>query len=204
MSRLPGSGGKRPYRRNYNRGPRRNDYIRASEIRVLGPSGQMLGVMATSEALKMAKEAGLDLLEVSPTARPPVCRILDYGKYKYEESKKTKDNKQTVHKLKEVKFRVRIDQHDFITKLRHAEEFMDKGSKVKMTLMFRGREMEHKEIGFDTVNRAVKELEHIGQPDSPPKLVGRNITLIMTPLPENKRKLKFNLDEPEDDVEGEE
>lgn len=204
MGKLPGSGGGRGNfnRRNVNRGPRRNDRIRVPEIRVIGPDGNQVGIMQTRDALQLAKKAGLDLLEISPNARPPVCRILDYGKYMYEQSKKQKDSKTTSQKQKEVKFRVRIDQHDFITKLRHAEQFMIKGAKVKMTLMFRGREMEHTEIGFETIKRAIEELAHIGTADSPPRLVGRNITLTMSPLPTEKRKRKFTAEG--DDSEPEE
>jgi len=197
MAKGFGSGG-RPRRRNYNSGPRKNERIRAPQIRVIGPDGAQIGVMPSREALELAKKAGLDLVEISASARPPVCRILDYGKYKYEQSKKTKDNKPTVHKQKEVKFRVRIEEHDYVTKLRHAEEFLGKGSKVKMSLMFRGREMEHKELGFEVLKRAIKDLDHIGQPDTPPRLVGRNISMVMSPLPAQKRKLKYNVEESED------
>lgn len=201
MGKLPYSGGGNRYgRRPYqsNRGPRKNERIRVPEIRVIGPEGNQVGVMETREALRLAKEAGLDLVEVSPSARPPVCRILDFGKYMYEQSKKEKEKASPSSKQKEVKFRVRIEQHDYITKLRHAEEFLDKGAKVKMTLMFRGREMEHKEIGFDTINRAVKDLSQIGTADSPPRLVGRNITVTMSPLPANKKKLIFNAPDEEE------
>jgi len=176
------------------------------EIRVIGPDGKQVGVMKTREALDLAKQAGLDLLEVSPNARPPVCRILDYGKYMYEQSKREKDSKkaQSASRLKEVKFRVRIEEHDYITKLRHAEEFLSKGSKLKLTLMFRGREMQHPDLGFDVVNRAVKDLEHIGQADNAPKQVGRNITMTMSPLPVSKRKaLKYNLHDEEEEEEDE-
>lgn len=196
-----GSGGNRHKGRRFvSRGPRKNERIRVPEIRVIGPDGSQIGVMKTHEALTLAKNAGLDLVEISPTARPPVCRILDFGKYMYEQGKKAKENKTSsnANKLKEVKFRVRIDQHDFITKLRHAEDFLDKGFKVKMTLMFRGREMEHKELGFDIIKKAVKELEHIGTEDMVAKLVGRNITVTMSPLPSQKKKLKFNVDESEE------
>lgn len=158
--------------------------------------------MTPKDAVQIAKEAGLDLIEVSPTARPPVCRILDYGKFLYEESKKKKDSQQTTSKLKEIKFRVRIDPHDFHTKIRRAEEFLYDGNKVKVTLTFRGREMEHTELGFERVNAAVEQLKHIGTPDAPPKRVGRNITMIISPLPANKRVLKYN--EPDDDDEEEE
>lgn len=203
MAKYPNSRGKY---QNRNRGPkglRRNDRIRAAEVRVIGPEGTNLGVMPPRKALELAKNVGLDLIEVSPTARPPVCRILDFGKFLYEESKKQKDNKQSTTKLKEVKFRVSIDQHDFETKLRRAESFLDHGNKVKLTLQFRGRENEHKQLGFERVQLAAKELSGVSSPDSDPKLVGRQVTQILSPLPESKRKLKFNapdhvLDENED------
>ncbi len=193
--------GKHPFsgrgRRNYDRGPRKNERIRVPEIRVIAPDGRNLGVMQTRDALQLAKEAGLDLLEISPNARPPVCRILDYGKYKYEQSKKDKDKDHHQQKLKEVKFRVRVDQHDYMTKIRHAEEFLDKGSKVKLTLMFRGREMEHTDLGFEVIRRAVVDLDHIAHPDNEPRLAGRNITMTVSPLPANKRRLKWTLDDEE-------
>lgn len=173
-------------------------------MRVIGPEGTNIGVMPPKKALELAKKVGLDLIEVSPSAKPPVCRILDFGKYLYEESKKQKDNKQQSTKLKEVKFRVSIDAHDFETKLRRAENFLNHGNKVKLTLQFRGRENEHRELGFDRVNLAKDELSGISTADSEPRLVGRQVTLILSPLPENKRKLKFNrpdevLDESEED-----
>ncbi len=187
--------GKQPFSRNNKRykprGPRMNERIRIPEIRVIGPDGAQVGIMQTREALMMAKKVGLDLVEISPTARPPVCRILDYGKYKYEISKKNKDKATHAQRMKEVKFRVRVDQHDYMTKLRHAEEFLDKGSKFKMTHMYRGREMEHTELGFEVINRAIKDLEQIGTPDTKPRLVGRSITMVLTPLPANKKKLVF-------------
>jgi len=207
MAKYPNSRGK--YNRNRNRGPkglRRNDRIRASEVRVIGPEGTNLGVMAPRKALELAKKVGLDLIEVSPSARPPVCRILDFGKYLYEESKKQKDNKQASTKLKEVKFRVSIGSHDFETKLRRAEGFLNHGNKVKLTLQFRGRENEHRELGYERVKLASQELAGVASADSDPRLVGRQVTQILSPLPESKRVLKFNapgheLDESEEDDE---
>ncbi|MEM9227642.1 MAG: translation initiation factor IF-3 [Verrucomicrobiota bacterium] len=205
MGNLPFSGGgRRPggkRRHQQHRGPRKNERIRVPEVRVIGPDGKQIGIMQTREALTLAKNNGLDLIEISPTARPPVCRILDYGKYMYEQSKKEKENKSSssAQKLKEVKFRVRIEEHDYMTKLRRAEAFLDDGSKLKMTLMFRGREMEHTELGFEVIKRAVGDLAHIATPDAQAKLVGRNITLTMSPLPANKRKLKYNIGVPEDE-----
>ncbi len=203
MAKYPNSHGKY---QNRNRGPkglRRNDRIRAAEVRVIGPEGTNLGVMAPRKALELAKKVGLDLIEVSPSARPPVCRILDFGKFLYEESKKAKDTKQASTKLKEVKFRVAIGEHDFVTKLRRAEGFLDHGNKVKLTLQFRGRENEHRELGFERVKLAAQELAGVASADSDPRLVGRQVTMILSPLPEAKRVLKYNapdhvLDESED------
>ena len=211
MPKYPNSRGKFNRNNRRHKGPRRNDRIRAAEIRVIGPEGTNLGVMPPAKALELAKKVGLDLIEVSPTARPPVCRILDYGKFKYEESKKQKDSKQSTTKLKEDKYRVSIDQHDFETKLRRAESFLDHGNKVKLTLQFRGRENEHKQLGVERVGLAAEELSGVSTPDSEPKLVGRQVTQILSPLPESKRTLKFNppdheLDESEehDSVEEDE
>lgn len=192
MAKYPNSRGRY---QNRNRGPkglRRNDRIRASEVRVIGPEGTNLGVMAPRKALELAQNVGLDLIEISPAARPPVCRILDFGKFLYEESKKQKDGKQQLTKLKEVKFRVRIGEHDFETKLRRAESFLNHGNKVKLTLQFRGRENEHRELGFERLNLAKDELVGVATADSEPRLIGRQITLLLSPLPESKRVLKFN------------
>lgn len=171
---------------------RKNDRIRAREVRVIGPDGKQVGILQTIDALKLAKQYGLDLVEIAPTAKPPVCRILDFGKFMYEESKKKKESAHHTTKIKEVKFRVRIEQHDYMTKLRHAEEFLYKGNKVKITLQFRGREMEHTGLGMDVVRRAISDLALVGHADSEPRLAGRTINVIMSPLPQAKRKLKFN------------
>ena len=205
MAKYPNSRGRY---QNRNRGPkglRRNDRIRAPEVRVIGPEGTNLGLMPSRKALELAKSVGLDLIEISPGAKPPVCRILDFGKYLYEESKKNKDTKQNTTKLKEIKFRVRIDEHDFETKLRRAESFLDHGHKVKITLQFRGRENEHRELGFERVSQAAKELAGVATVDAEPRLVGRQVTVTLSPLPANKRVLKFNHPDHEyddqDDVE---
>ncbi len=199
MSRYPNSRNKNFHRNRGPKGLRRNERIKSSQIRVIGPEGTNLGVMEPKKALELAKNVGLDLIEISPQARPPVCRILDFGKYLYEESKKQKDNKQVSNKLKEVKFRVSIDQHDFETKLRRAEQFLYRGNKVKLTLQFKGRENEHKQLGFERVNLAASELGGVSAPDSPAKLVGRQVGIVLSPLPSKKRQLKFSL--PEDDMD---
>ena len=184
---------------------RKNERIRAPEVRVIGPDGKQLGVMNPADALRMAKGAGLDLVEVSPTAKPPVCRILDFGKYMYELSKKQKESKSNsaVTKVKEIKLRVSIDTHDYMTKVRRAEQFLNKGNKLKISLQFRGRENEHRELGFETVKRAIEDLNHIGNPDADPRLVGRSVSVSLSPLPANKRKLKYSTgDEPEEEDDG--
>ena len=199
MPRYPKPSGKTPYwkRQGSNNYVRRNERIRAPEVRVIGPDGNQLGVMNPRDALAIAKKYGLDLVEVSASANPPVCRILDYGKYQYEQSKKQKESKSnsSTHKIKEIKLRVRIDTHDYMTKIRRAEEFLDKGNKLKISLQFRGREMEHTDLGLERVVQSVKDLSHVGVADMEPKMVGRAVSVIMSPLPESKRHLKYNTPE---------
>lgn len=185
---------------------RKNERIRVPKVRVIGPDGSQIGILDTQQALELAKQNGLDLVEVSPTAKPPVCRILNFGKFMYEEGKKSKSSKSVTTKLKETKFRLNIDKHDFDTKIRRGEYFLNKGFKLKLTLMVRGREMEHKDLAFNVVKRAIEDLSHIGVPDGDAKLVGRNISVILSPVAASKRKLKYNapdaeLDEEEDDEE---
>ena len=192
MAAYPFSRGKRNFQRRNKNYIRKNDRIRCPEIRVIGPSGKMIGVMNPRDALKLAKDAGLDLVEVSPSARPPVCRILDFGKYKYELSKKKKDTAKTVNRLKEVKFRVSTGQHDYETKLRRAEQFLAHGHKVKLTLTFRGREMEHQNLGYEVLLKSVEDLETMGSADSDPRKAGRNLSVMVAPLPKQKQKLRFS------------
>ncbi len=172
---------------------RRNDKIRVPEIRVISPDGKQLGIMATDRALALARQFNLDLVEMSATAVPPVCRIMDFGKYIYEEQKKASHSKATASKLKEVEFTPRIAANDFLTKIRHAEEFLDHGNKVKLRLKFRGRELAHTEIGFEVVKRALQELSGMGHADSEPRLLGKQINVMLTPYPANKRKRKYTL-----------
>ena len=171
---------------------RKNDKIRAREVRVIGPEGDMLGVMPPEEALKIAKSHGLDLVEVAASARPPVCRILEFGKYKYELSKNKRNKEKTAKRIKEAKFRPRIEEHDYLTKVRRSEKFLHQGNKLKITLMFRGREMEHIELGMDLVKQAVQDLSGVGKADDQPKLNGRFIIVTLSPLPKGQRTLKFN------------
>lgn len=196
--------GKNKKRYNYNRDYiRKNDKIRAREVRVVGPDGGMLGVMPPEEALKIAKSHHLDLVEVASNAVPPVCRILEFGKYKYEISKQKRNKAKTSKRVKEAKFRPRIEEHDYVTKLRRSEKFLHQGNKLKITLMFRGREMEHINLGMDLVKQAIKDLAGVGKADDTPKLNGRFIIVSMSPLPQHQRVLKFNSLE-EIDIEDEE
>jgi translation initiation factor IF-3 len=173
---------------------RRNHRIKVPQVRVISPKGEQLGILDTPKAVNLALEVGLDLVEVAPNATPvPVCRIMDFGKYVYEEQKKHSHAKSTASKIKEIEFTARIAQNDFRTKLRHAEEFLDHGNKVKLRLKFRGREMAHTELGFEVMKRAVVDLAGMGHPDADPKLIGRNIHVMLTPLPANKRKPRFHV-----------
>ena len=190
-----------------------NQRIRAKEVRVvLASTGEQMGVMRLQDALRKAMELGLDLVEVAANAQPPVCRIVDFGKFKYELSKHDKEKKSNAaSKMKEIKFRVNIGAHDYETKLRHAEEFLDKGNKVRMLLQFRGREMAHQELGMGLMGKVRKALETMGHPESEPKLVGRNIFMTIVPLPPGKRKRHFFgphdmilKDEPEEGDEADE
>ena len=172
-----------------------NDRIRAPKIRVVyGEDAQQLGVMTTREAIEKAKSVGLDLVEIAPKADPPVCRIVDYGKYKYEQSKlkKTSKSKGPV-KMKEVKFRVRTEEHDYNIKCARAEKFLDEGNKVRVQLQFRGRENAHRDIGFVVMDRVKKDLAGMSHVDMEPKLAGRAIGMILSPIPPEKRVRHFML-----------
>jgi translation initiation factor IF-3 len=159
---------------------------------ILAATNEQLGVMRLDEAIRRARALGLDLVEIAPNAQPPVCRIVDFGKFRYDLSKQEKEKKHSVSKVKEVKFRVNIDEHDYLTKIRHAEDFLDKGNKVKIHLQFRGREMAHKELGMDVVQRVRNDLSGMAHVDMEPKLVGRAIGMTLSPLPANKRHRKFS------------
>ena len=165
------------------RGPRINRQIRISPVRVIGSDGAQLGVLEVDVALSMAVEAGLDLVEVAPMARPPVVRIMDYGKYKFEMAKQARlaKKKQHVIQLKEVKFRPGIEKHDFDTKVNHAREFIADGNKVKVTLMFRGRQIAHPELGMAVVERVAQALADVAKVETPARLEGKALTMILTP-----------------------
>ena len=158
---------------------------------ILAATNEQLGVMRLDDAIRRARSLGLDLVEIAPNAQPPVCRIVDFGKFRYDLAKQEKEKKHVVSKVKEIKFRVNIDAHDYLTKIRHAEDFLDKGNKVKIQLQFRGREMAHQNLGLLVVQRVREDLSGMAHVDMEPKLVGRAVGMTLSPLPANKRHRKF-------------
>ena len=166
-----------------------NGKIRAREIRVIGADGNQLGILTLGEALTLARANGVDLVEIAPNATPPVCRLVDFGKFRYEQAKREKESRKHQHanKVKEVQLSPKIDPHDLGVKLNHAIGFLCEDMKVKITLKFRGREMAHTEFGFEVVQKFLAEIAAYGHPDYEPKLIGRGINVMITPLPRNKR-----------------
>ncbi|MBK1666789.1 translation initiation factor IF-3 [Rhodovibrio sodomensis] len=164
-------------------GPRVNDQINVREVRLIGPEGENLGVLDTREALEKAGDFGLDLVEVSPNVSPPVCRILDYGRYKYEEQKKRAEarKKQKTVELKEIKMRPNIDDHDYGVKMKAIHKFLDEGDKVKVTLRFRGREMAHQDLGKQLLGKVQEELGEKVKVEAHPKLEGRQMIMVLAP-----------------------
>ena len=157
--------------------------IKAPEVRVIDPDGNQVGVLPVKEAIKIAEERGLDLVEVAPNSQPPVCRIMNYGKYKYQQSKRTQEARkhQTVIRIKEVKVRPRTEEHDFQFKLRHVKRFLDEGNKVKISILFRGREIAHPEFGKELLNRFVEGVKDVTVIEQSPRLEGRNMVMILAP-----------------------
>jgi translation initiation factor IF-3 len=166
-----------------------NGKIRARDVRVIAVDGKQLGVIPLTDALNLARQHGVDLVEIAATAVPPVCRLVDFGKYRYEIAKKEKESKKHQHAsiVKEVQLSPRIDPHDLGIKLTHAIDFLCEDMKVKIALKFRGREMAHTEVGFAVINKFLANIASYGQPDFPPKLIGRGINVMISPLPRNKR-----------------
>ncbi|MEI6702544.1 MAG: translation initiation factor IF-3 [Deltaproteobacteria bacterium] len=160
-----------------------NQAIRVLEVRVIGANGEALGVIPVSQALEMAEQQQLDLVEVSPTAVPPVCRIMDYGKFKYQQSKKLQEaKKKQVHvQLKEVKLRPKTDDHDLQFKIKHVRRFLEEGNKAKVTLVFRGREITHMDIGRALIDRFAAEIQDIAVIENQPRVEGRNLYMIVAP-----------------------
>jgi len=160
-----------------------NRQIRISPVRLVDADGSQVGVVPVDEALRLAEDRSLDLVEVAPQARPPVVKIMDYGKYKFEQAKAARaaKKKQHVIHIKEVKYRPGIDDHDFDFKTRHARRFLEEGNKVKLTMMFRGRQVTHPELGRDVLNRVFEEVNDIAKVEAEPKLEGRNMTMVLAP-----------------------
>ena len=166
-----------------------NDEIRAKEVRIIGDNGEQLGVLQTSAALAMAYEKDLDLVLIAPNAEPPVCRIMDYGKYRFERDKKEKEakKKQTVVEVKEVQLSCRIDTHDFETKVKHAHRFIGEGNKVRVVVKFKGREMSHLDIGRDILEKFEQACADVGTVDKRPALEGRFMSMIINPAKQSAK-----------------
>ena len=164
-------------------GPRVNGAIRAPQVRCIDPDGEQLGVLDTRDAISKAEDFGLDLVEVQPNVDPPVCKILDYGKYKYEAQKRANEarKKQKIIEVKEIKLRPNIDEHDYQVKMRNVVKFLSGGDKVKVTLRFRGREMAHQELGANVLTRVREETDEIAQVEAMPKMAGRQMIMVLAP-----------------------
>ena len=164
-------------------GPRINDRIRAPEIRLIGAEGENIGVVTPSRAMQLAQDAGLDLVEISPNATPPVCKIMDFGKFKYETQKKEAEarKKQKIIEIKEVKFRPNTDTHDYEVKMRNVVRFLEGGDKVKVTLRFRGREMAHTDLGRNLLERVAEDVKDIGKVENMPRIEGRQMVMMLGP-----------------------
>ncbi|MCI0382443.1 MAG: translation initiation factor IF-3 [Chlamydiae bacterium] len=160
-----------------------NRQIRAPRVRVIDKDGRQVGILSIMDALMRAEEAGLDLIEIAPSAHPPVCKIIDYGKFRYQIAKKEKESKKAQHqvKVKEIKVKPNTDEHDIRFKTKHAREFIAKGNKVRITCVFRGREMQHPEFGERVVQRICDDLADVAMVESPPKLLGKNLSVVMMP-----------------------
>tara|TARA_B100000686_G_scaffold292905_1_gene321918 strand:+ start:456 stop:998 length:543 start_codon:yes stop_codon:yes gene_type:complete len=179
-----------PERQNYfqkrtkPKGPRANDRIRAPEVQVIGSDGKNLGILNTKEAINIARQEELDLIEISPNANPPVCKIIDIGKYKYDLQKKANKakKKQKVINLKEIKLRPVTEIHDYNFKIKNAQRFLTKGDKVKFTVRFKGREMQHTSLGYDLMNRIISDTSKLGKIEIHPKFEGKQIIMIIQPI----------------------
>lgn len=167
-----------------------NREIRAPKVRLISHAGEQVGIVSLHEAMAMAEEHGLDLVEIVPGSSPPVCKVMNFGKFRYDQSKREKENKKAQHqiKVKEIKIKPNIDIHDLETKTRHAREFLLHGDKVKITCMFRGREMMHPELGEKIVNKMCQDLEDISIAESPPKLMGRLLLVVLAPGAKKKKE----------------
>jgi translation initiation factor IF-3 len=197
--RFTGRGVLRPRHARTNLGghissePRINDRIRVPEVRLVGPEGEQVGIVPIGKALELAAEADLDLVEVAPMARPPVCKLMDFGKFKYESAQKAREARrnQTLTVIKEMKLRPKIDKHDYETKKGHVVRFLSQGDKVKITIMFRGREQHRPELGFRLLQKLAEDVQDLGFVESSPKQDGRNMTMVIGP---HKKKADAKID----------
>lgn len=171
-------------------GPRLNERIRVPQVRLIDENGEQVGIVPTSQALQMARDKGLDLMEVAATAQPPVCKICDYGKHKYEQKKKEQiaRKNQVVVKVKEVQLRPNTDEHDLEYKMKNIRGFIEEGDKAKITIMFRGREIAHPEPGYQMMNRLIEELKDVAIVESPAKFEGKKMIMVLAPDPQAKKK----------------
>ena len=171
-------------KRTRPKGPKTNERIRASQVQVISSDGKNLGTLSTQEAISIAKQEGLDLIEISPNASPPVCKIIDIGKYKYDQQKKAHKakKKQKIMNLKEIKLRPVTEIHDYNFKIKNAQKFLTKGDKVKFTVQFRGREMQHTNLGYALMKRITDDIAKLGKIEVKPKFEGRQIIMIIQPL----------------------
>ena len=181
---MPNSKSNYFHRRTKPQGPRANERIRALDVQVIGSEGNNLGAMPLNKAIELAKQENLDLIEISPNANPPVCKIMDMGKYKYDLQKKANlaKKKQKVVSLKEIKLRPGTEAHDYNFKIKNAKKFIIKGDKVKFTVKFKGREMQHTDLGKDLMNRIIEETKDIAKIESKPKFEGRQMVMIIQPI----------------------
>lgn len=189
MTQEPAGGPPRDPRDPRRQEPRKelpllNDRIRVRDVRLIDDEGAQVGIVPTRQALTMAKEKGLDLFLVQPDANPPVAKIMDYGRYKFELDKKARETKKKSHQpdVKEIKMRYKIEKHDYDVKLRKAQEFLNHGDKIKVITMLRGREMQHSNMALDLMGKFAEELKEIGTMDREPKMEGRNVIMILSPL----------------------
>jgi len=174
-----------------------NDRIRIPEVRLVGSGGEQIGIVSIAEAIRRAEDEDLDLVEVAPTARPPVCKIMDYGKFKYESAQKAREARrnQSLTVIKEMKLRPKIDPHDYETKKGHVVRFLKAGDKVKITIMFRGREQSRPELGYRLLERLAGEVEELGVVESSPKQDGRNMTMVIAPHKTPQRQARSSVDD---------
>lgn len=181
-----------------------NHKIRVADVRLVGPNSEQLGVVSTKQALEEARKHQMDLVEIAPTAKPPVCRIMDYGKFKYEQGKKQKSTHRHASqtKVKEIKYHANVGEHDYLTKLRRIREFVEEGHRVKCSLYFRGRENDHREFGFQVFERVKQDVADIADPEQEARLMGRSLFMLLSPNPKTRALAKQRKEDAEKAAEA--